>query len=656
VAPLIIATDKTQLTYFVGGKSAYPVYLTLGNLPKSVRRRPSLHGSVLIGYLPTDKIPNPGNKLTANEHRARTQRLFHDSMRLILAPLATAGREGVEMTCGDGAVRHVFPLLAAYVADFPEQCLVTCSKYGTCPKCQCPSDKLGLPDVHPERTQGWTLSVIEDALRTCTTNGSFHAKCMEQDVSGSVHCPFWADFPLCDIHAAITPDVLHQLYQGVFKHLLSWCQRLLSKTEFDLRIASLAPAFGVRHFAKGISGISQMSGTERKQIAKVLLACLVGRLPQQGLDACRGLMDFIYLAQYPSHSETTLQYMEDALELFHHNKQFFIDFNIRDGFNIPKFHSLLHYVSSIRLLGTTDNYNTEAFERLHIDFAKKGWQASNKKDEFPQMIAWMTRQEKMWSFQTYIDSLDGSLSESTVEAEDTYAPATKPSISIAKHPHKKSKPLSAIELYHDAPGFSYHVKDFLNNLTPHPGTRSIVSNSRLPFQHLEVFHHFRFSPSALHDDSIETDAVKAIPRTLSSPGRFDTVVVLRSGAANTTGTEGTRIGRVKVVFRLPQTDAPAYWPADPLAYIEWYTPMRPTPDKTNGMFSMKKATPLSSTKAIPGSVVPLQNIRQSCMLTPKFSAASVGDEDDWNSDNILDKCKTFLLNNWQSMYTYQTLY
>ncbi|CAA7267865.1 unnamed protein product [Cyclocybe aegerita] len=36
VAPVIIATDKTQLTQFSGNKSAYPVYLTIGNIPKSL--------------------------------------------------------------------------------------------------------------------------------------------------------------------------------------------------------------------------------------------------------------------------------------------------------------------------------------------------------------------------------------------------------------------------------------------------------------------------------------------------------------------------------------------------------------------------------------------------------------------------------------------
>ncbi|KAI0711014.1 hypothetical protein C8Q72DRAFT_766208, partial [Fomitopsis betulina] len=65
------------------------------------------------------------------------------SIQLILEPLIEAGKEGIDVTGGDGKVRHVHPVLAAYVADYPEQCLVTCSKYGTCPICQCPDSALG---------------------------------------------------------------------------------------------------------------------------------------------------------------------------------------------------------------------------------------------------------------------------------------------------------------------------------------------------------------------------------------------------------------------------------------------------------------------------------------------------------------------------------
>ncbi|KIK51908.1 hypothetical protein GYMLUDRAFT_180871 [Collybiopsis luxurians FD-317 M1] len=52
-------------------------------------------------------------------------------MAIVLALLKAAGDldgDGVEMVRGDGAVKRVYALLAAYVADYPEQCLVTCMK------------------------------------------------------------------------------------------------------------------------------------------------------------------------------------------------------------------------------------------------------------------------------------------------------------------------------------------------------------------------------------------------------------------------------------------------------------------------------------------------------------------------------------------------
>ena len=51
IIPVIISSDKTQITLF-RNKSAYPVYLTIGNLPKSIRRKPSRQGQILLAYLP----------------------------------------------------------------------------------------------------------------------------------------------------------------------------------------------------------------------------------------------------------------------------------------------------------------------------------------------------------------------------------------------------------------------------------------------------------------------------------------------------------------------------------------------------------------------------------------------------------------------------
>lgn len=36
IAPVILASDKMQLSHFSGDKSAWPVYLTIGNIDKDI--------------------------------------------------------------------------------------------------------------------------------------------------------------------------------------------------------------------------------------------------------------------------------------------------------------------------------------------------------------------------------------------------------------------------------------------------------------------------------------------------------------------------------------------------------------------------------------------------------------------------------------------
>lgn len=457
-------------------------------------------------------------------------------MRIILRSLINAGRFGVEMTSGDGAIRRVHPILACYVADYPEQCLVACTKYGTCPKCQCPANCLQDPKTYDLCTQAWTMGVVNSAKSNHPSSRSaFYKECMVSDVSGSIYSPFWEDLPFTDIHIAITPDILHQLYQGVLKHLISWCQDLMTKEELDHRIRTLPLSFGVRHFDNGISSLSQVSGTERKHMGRILLGCLVGAMPQRGLKACRAILDFIYLAQYSAHDDITLGYLDDALTAWHENKDYFITTQVRQDLNIPKFHSLQHYVSSIKLLGTTDNYNTEMFERLHIDFAKRGWRSSNHRDEFPQMIRWLGRQEKIASFESYIDWCT-----STERSGPSDPPPPKPIISIAKHPPRPGLLIRSIETLHCASGFSACLLDYLNSLTPNPiNARQLHHYYHLPFNRLDVFHQFKFHPTGLQDGDEERDTVKAVPKIQKSPARFDTVVVLHTNEAESTGVEST---------------------------------------------------------------------------------------------------------------------
>lgn len=77
-------------------------------------------------------------------------------------------------------------------------------------------------------------------------------------------------------------------------------------------------------------------------------------MPAGILAAAQGLLDFIYYAQYQSHTMVTLNQMKHAIDTLHANKDTFINLDIHDHFNISKLHSMLHYILSIQRLSTAD--------------------------------------------------------------------------------------------------------------------------------------------------------------------------------------------------------------------------------------------------------------------------------------------------------------
>ena len=109
IAPVIIASDKTQLTQFSGSKAAYPVYLTIGNIPKAIWRKPGARACVLLAYLSVDKVSK--ERLSKTGLRLRNYEIFHRSMAIILQPLKAAGNPagpGVLGLCfGDNCCRDL---------------------------------------------------------------------------------------------------------------------------------------------------------------------------------------------------------------------------------------------------------------------------------------------------------------------------------------------------------------------------------------------------------------------------------------------------------------------------------------------------------------------------------------------------------------------
>jgi hypothetical protein len=149
------------------------------------------------------------------------------------------------------------------------------------------------------------LEKILEALETLDSGPSIYAAaCADAGIKPIYHW-FWEGLPYTNIFQAISPDVLHQLYQGIVKHLIAWLTECVGEAEIDALCRRLPPNHNIRLFMSGISNLSRVTGKEHDQISRLVLALIIDvKLPDNVssaklLAAVRGLLDFVHLLVLP---------------------------------------------------------------------------------------------------------------------------------------------------------------------------------------------------------------------------------------------------------------------------------------------------------------------------------------------------------------------
>ncbi|KAJ3516412.1 hypothetical protein NMY22_g14214 [Coprinellus aureogranulatus] len=393
-APVVLGSDKTTVSVATGQNEYYPLYASVGNAQNHLRR--AHKGAVsVIGFLSIPKTSK--DEEDSVEFRRFRRQLLHSSIARILMSLKPWMTKARITKCGDGHWRRVVYGIGPYIADYPEQCLLACVVQGWCPRCTVEASKLDRrrdTDVHRSHEH------TEKVRKSC--GGSVKEMWDGYGIIGDV-VPFTSYFPRANIHELLSPDLLHQLVKGTFKdHLVTWVVEYLEAqedgkakvAEMDRRIAASPHFPNLRRFNEG-RGFKQWTGNDSKALMKVFLPAITGLVPDGMVRAIAAFLDFCYYVRRSQIDEDVLEKIDDAVSRFLRERTVFLETDIRENFNLPRQHSIIHYRLLIQLFGAPNGLCSSITESKHITAVKDAYRRSSRNQPLGEMLLINQRIDKL---------------------------------------------------------------------------------------------------------------------------------------------------------------------------------------------------------------------------------------------------------------------
>ncbi|KAJ7616603.1 hypothetical protein FB45DRAFT_1034921 [Roridomyces roridus] len=391
--PVVAGSDKTTVSVATGHQEYHPVYASLGNLTGPARRA---HGNAVlpVAFL---AIPKTSKKHRRNPVYQRfCRQMYHASLALVYQPLKQYMETPDIVRCPDGHLRRVVYGIGPYIADYPEQVWLAGIVQNWCPKCDALPDQL---DSEGARLRTRTKT---ETLITCFDPGILWD---DYGIRADI-IPFTHSFPRADIHELLSPDLLHQVIKGTFKdHLVSWVNEYLVLAhgekraneiihDIDRRIAAVPEFPGLRRFPDG-RDFNQWTGDDSKALMKVYLGAVAGYIPSEMVKSLATFMDLCYAVRRNAITAPDLVRVGNVLSRFHQHRAIFIELGVRADISLPRQHSLIHYIPSIRLFGSPNGLCSSITESKHIKAVKEPWRQSSRYNALKQMLVTLTRLDKL---------------------------------------------------------------------------------------------------------------------------------------------------------------------------------------------------------------------------------------------------------------------
>ena len=583
IVPIIVASDKTPVTGHTGGLEMHPVFISIGNIQSDVRMQATSHAWRCVAFIPVSSFDiHPDFQTLCNA------RLFHQCMDIVFKSLKTTAQHGVSMTDPLGHIRNCYTPLVAYIADLPEQQLVACVSRNASPVTTATLPHFGDAEPHGPRTGQATLEQIKNLCDEVNPWDivNFQKKAKLIKLLG-VHLPFWRDWRFADPAYFLIGEILHTCHKFFFDHVLAWCKEVAGKYLLDTRYKTQHRRVSVRHFKSGVSHVKQMTGREYRDIQRTIVPMIAKATPATTplfVYCVRSIVEFIYKAQNPVHSDASIASMVEALKEFHATRHTITEAEARRGtsgiksdFNIPKLELLQSFARNIKDNGTLLQYSADVSERLLITHCKNPFEhTSRQAGTFTQQVAAiLNREESIRRFDLYhILRLSQVPIDHAIVMEDQEITTIDPTLSFISHvlpeeertfkgprpfrnhfsnpngflssngaiafhvtvkPDRTALPVTEMERAYGLPGVMQHIDAYIYNASE--GRPSNV-RWRPSTGRVNVWHKFRIQQHSSFRSRylLKSQEVQVYPRSPERPfGAYDVVLL---GRPNMDGVSG----------------------------------------------------------------------------------------------------------------------
>ncbi|KAF9240171.1 hypothetical protein BU15DRAFT_87691 [Melanogaster broomeanus] len=670
-----------------GQNDYWPVYLSIGNTHNNVRRA-HRNAVELLAFL---AIPKAAKKYTDNPlFRHFKKQLFHAAMTRILASLKAGMTTPQLMKCPDRHFHRIIFGIGPYIADYPEQLLISGIVQNWCGRCLAfPND---LDGGGAPRTKEFTDALIDELPLGVIWD--------EWGVDANV-VPFTDDFPRADIRQLLAPNILHQLIKGTFKdHLVEWVGKYLELSygkagakerlaDIDRRIASAPPFPGLRRFPDG-RGFSQWTGDDSKALMKVYLPAIEGHVPDDVVRTFRAFLEFCYITRQNVITDKTLNELKDALQRFHQYREVFRDIGVRpDGFSLPRQHSLTHYEVLIRLFGAPNGLCTSITESKHITAVKKPWRRSSKHNALGQILRMNQRLSQLAAARADFeargppsgtllsdapqfpghrpataarntpgnsDAAEEENEEGVDREEDENAGIVdeRPGLAhsdvvLARCPARnRAKTSQALAIELGIPLLPSLVAHFLAEQL-HPDPQPARPSLRPFTGRIKVFNSAVATFVAPSDPSgigsMRREHIHVVPSWRRGLARYDCVFVSTDDTQE--GMLGMEVARVYCFFSFIHTDGQTF----PCALVHWFDRIIDVPDELTGMWMVAPSFLEDGSHNL--AVVHIDSIIRCAHLLPIFGKENVPTL--VHCHNSLDVYRAFYVNRFADYHTYDLL-